>query len=123
MNKTIKRYTNNIMIPEVISIQNVTNKIKTGTIAILIILLNNNLFRKTTMQTLRVAMLSTFALDFFTTLSIAVLAVFLGLRLIDQQMSLFYGLSILILAPEYFLPIRNFAFIWNIRRIKRNVVS
>lgn len=66
-------------------------------------------FRKTTMQTLRVAMLSTFALDFFTTLSIAVLAVFLGLRLIDQQMSLFYGLSILILAPEYFLPIRNFA--------------
>ena len=66
-------------------------------------------FRKTTMQTLRVAMLSTFALDLFTTLSIAVLAVFLGLRLIDQQMSLFYGLSILILAPEYFLPIRNFA--------------
>lgn len=66
-------------------------------------------FRKTTMQTLKVAMLSTFALDFFTTLSIAVLAVFLGLRLIDQQISLFYALSILILAPEYFLPIRNFA--------------
>ena len=61
------------------------------------------------MQTLRVAMLSTFALDFFTTLSIAVLAVFLGLRLIDQEMALFYALSILILAPEYFLPIRNFA--------------
>lgn len=66
-------------------------------------------FRKSTMQTLRVAMLSTFALDFFTTLSIAVLAVFLGLRLIDQEMALFYALSILILAPEYFLPIRNFA--------------
>lgn len=66
-------------------------------------------FRKTTMQTLKVAMLSTFALDFFTTLSIAVIAVFIGLKLIDQQLSLFYGLSILILAPEYFLPIRNFA--------------
>ena len=54
-------------------------------------------------------MTSTFALDFFTTLSIAILAVTLGLRLINGQMTLYPALVILVLAPEYFLPIRNFA--------------
>ena len=66
-------------------------------------------FRKSTMSVIRVAMLSTFALDFFTTLSTAVLAVFLGLRLIEGHLLLFPALGILILAPEYFMPIRNFA--------------
>lgn len=66
-------------------------------------------FRKSTMSVIKVAIMSTFALDFFTTLAIAVLAVFLGLRLIDGHILLFPALAILILAPEYFLPIRNFA--------------
>lgn len=66
-------------------------------------------FRKSTMSVIKVAMLSTFALDFFTTLAIAILAVFLGLRLINGHILLFPALAILILAPEYFLPIRNFA--------------
>lgn len=66
-------------------------------------------FRKKTMAVLRVAMLSTFALDFFTTLSIAVVAVYLGFDLLNGKVSLFPALGILILAPEYFLPIRNFA--------------
>ncbi|WP_276860206.1 thiol reductant ABC exporter subunit CydD [Limosilactobacillus ingluviei] len=66
-------------------------------------------FRKSTMATLRIAMTSTFALDFFTTLSIAILAVTLGLRLINGQITLYPALVILVLAPEYFLPIRNFA--------------
>ena len=66
-------------------------------------------FRKKTMAVLRVAMLSTFALDFFTTLSIAVVAVYLGFGLLNGKVSLFPALGILILAPEYFLPIRNFA--------------
>ena len=66
-------------------------------------------FRKSTMSVIKVAMLSTFALDFFTTLAIAILAVFLGLRLINGHLLLFPTLAILILAPEYFLPIRNFA--------------
>lgn len=39
--------------------------------------------RKATMATLRIAMLSTFALDFFTTLSIAMIAMFLGIGLIN----------------------------------------
>ncbi|MDF7626414.1 thiol reductant ABC exporter subunit CydD [Lactobacillaceae bacterium L1_55_11] len=66
-------------------------------------------YRKTTMRTLRIAITSTFALDFFTTLSIAVLAVFLGLDLLNGKTILFPALSILVLAPEYFLPLRNFA--------------
>lgn len=70
---------------------------------------SSELFRHRTMRVLKIAMLSTFALDFFTTLSIAVIAVFLGFDLINGRMSLFPALGILILAPEYFLPIRNFA--------------
>lgn len=65
--------------------------------------------RKRVMGTLTIAILSTFALDFFTTLSIAVVAVFLGLGLVAGHIALFPALTILILAPEYFLPIRNFA--------------
>lgn len=70
---------------------------------------SSELFRHRTMKVLKIAMLSTFALDFFTTLSIAIIAVFLGLDLLNGRMRLFPALGILILAPEYFLPIRNFA--------------
>ncbi|WP_349515944.1 thiol reductant ABC exporter subunit CydD [Leuconostoc suionicum] len=66
-------------------------------------------YRKTTMRTLRIAITSTFALDFFTTLSVAIVAVFLGMDLMNARMALFPALTILILAPEYFLPLRNFA--------------
>ena len=66
-------------------------------------------FRKATLNTLKIAILSTFALDFFTTLSIAVVAVMLGLRLIDGHILLYPALAILILSPEYFLPIRDFS--------------
>ncbi len=66
-------------------------------------------YRKETMSTLRIALTSTFALDFFTTLSIAVVAVFLGFDLLDGKVMLLPALTILVLAPEYFLPIRNFA--------------
>ncbi|CAH1056685.1 thiol reductant ABC exporter subunit CydD [Paenibacillus pseudetheri] len=63
-------------------------------------------YRSATMRTLRVAFLSSFALDFFTMLSVASVAVSLGLRLVNDQMTLVTGLTILILAPEYFLPVR-----------------
>jgi len=66
-------------------------------------------FRVATMSTLRVAILSTFALDFFTTLSIAIVAVLLGLRLINGEVFLFEALTVLILSPEYFLPVRDFS--------------
>ncbi len=64
-------------------------------------------YRKATLKTLRVAFLSSFALDFFTSLSIAFVAVGLGFRLIEGAITLFPALTILILAPEYFLPIRQ----------------
>jgi len=66
-------------------------------------------YRKKTMATLTIAMTSTFALDFFTTLSIAIIAVFLGFGLMDNSIQLLPALVILTLAPDYFAPIRNFA--------------
>lgn len=66
----------------------------------------SNSYRSATMRTLRVAFLSSFALDFFTMLSVASVAVSLGLRLVDGEMTLLTGLTVLILAPEYFLPVR-----------------
>ncbi|MCH4009360.1 thiol reductant ABC exporter subunit CydD [Companilactobacillus sp.] len=66
-------------------------------------------YRRRTMNTLRIAILSTFALDWLTTLGIAILAVFLGLGLINNQLPLFPALVTLILAPEYFLPLRDFS--------------
>lgn len=66
-------------------------------------------YRKKTMATLTIAMTSTFALDFFTTLSIAIIAVFLGFGLMNNTIQLLPALVILTLAPDYFAPIRNFA--------------
>ena len=63
-------------------------------------------YRKATMRTLRVAFLSSFSLDFFSMLSIAFVAVGLGVRLIDGGIQLEAALAILLLAPEYFMPIR-----------------
>ncbi|PMB84920.1 thiol reductant ABC exporter subunit CydD [Dolosicoccus paucivorans] len=66
-------------------------------------------FRIRTIDTLKVAILSSFALDFLTTLSVAIVAVLLGLRLIEGQGDFLFALTVLILSPEYFLPIREFA--------------
>ncbi len=65
-------------------------------------------FRKRTISVIAVAMTSTFALDFFATLGIAIMAVFLGIGLINGTIVLFPALFALILAPEYFMPIRAF---------------
>lgn len=67
----------------------------------------SNKYRIATNRTLRVAFLSTFSLDFFASLSVAIVAVQLGLRLINGNMDLGPALTILILAPEYFLPVRE----------------
>ncbi|MCJ7843335.1 thiol reductant ABC exporter subunit CydD [Lederbergia sp. NSJ-179] len=64
-------------------------------------------YRIATNRTLRVAFLSTFSLDFFASLSVAIVAVELGLRLINGHILLGPALLILILAPEYFLPVRE----------------
>ncbi|MGX7031376.1 thiol reductant ABC exporter subunit CydD [Vagococcus zengguangii] len=66
-------------------------------------------YRKATMSTLKIAILSTFALDFFSTLSIALIALLLGIDLIEQRIVLLPALTTLILAPDFFLPVRDFA--------------
>ena len=63
-------------------------------------------YRKATMRTLRVAFLSSLSLDLFAMLSIAAVAVGLGLRLIDGVIGFEAALAVLLLAPEYFVPVR-----------------
>lgn len=63
-------------------------------------------YRQATMKTLRLAFLSSFALEFFTMLAVAMIAVGLGLRLVNGQMELLPALIVLMLAPEYFMPVR-----------------
>ncbi|MCL2529240.1 MAG: thiol reductant ABC exporter subunit CydD [Coriobacteriia bacterium] len=66
-------------------------------------------YRGATIKTLRVAILSSSVLDLFATLSVAAVAIMLGLRLLDESIILFPALTVLILAPEYFKTIREFA--------------
>ncbi len=63
-------------------------------------------YRRDTMSVLRLAFLSAFALEFFATVSIALVAVLIGFRLMWGEMGYFQGLFILLLAPEFFLPLR-----------------
>lgn len=64
-------------------------------------------YRVRTMRTLRTAFLSSLALELIATISVAVVAVFIGLRLITGQLPLEIGLLVLILAPECFAPFRE----------------
>ena len=66
-------------------------------------------YRKATIKTLRIATLSSSVLDLFATLSLAAVAILLGLRLLDGSLALFPALTVLVIAPEYFKPIREFA--------------
>lgn len=66
-------------------------------------------FRAMTMKTLRVATLSSTVLDMFATLALAGVAVMLGFRLVDGSIAFFPALAVLIMMPEYFRPIREFA--------------
>jgi len=64
-------------------------------------------YRRSTMSVLRVAFLSSAVLEFFSTVSIAVVAVLIGFRLLDADMAFFQGFFVLLLAPELYLPLRN----------------
>ena len=64
-------------------------------------------YRSVTMSVLRVAFMSAFALEFFSTVGTAVIAVVIGFRLLDGSLSLQNGLFVLLLAPEFYLPLRN----------------
>ncbi|MFF4752310.1 thiol reductant ABC exporter subunit CydD [Streptomyces sp. NPDC001270] len=64
-------------------------------------------YRQATMRTLRIAFISSFALELLATLSVALVAVTIGMRLVQGDMDLYIGLVILVLAPEAYLPLRQ----------------
>ncbi|MER6421549.1 thiol reductant ABC exporter subunit CydD [Streptomyces sp. NPDC001137] len=64
-------------------------------------------YRLATMRTLRIAFISSFALELLSTLSVALVAVTIGMRLVHGEMDLYTGLVILVLAPEAYLPLRQ----------------
>lgn len=72
-------------------------------------------FREKTISVLRIAFLSSAVLEFFSAISIALIAVYFGLSFLghlnfgdyDTGFSLFTGMLVLILAPEYYQPLRD----------------
>ena len=64
-------------------------------------------YRTRTLETLRVAFLSSLALELIATISVALVAVVIGVRLVNGSMSLELGLLALILAPECYQPLRD----------------
>ena len=66
-------------------------------------------YTKETMQVLRISFLSAFALELCATLSVALIAVAVGLRLVKGDISFLSGLTVLLLAPEVYFPLRNAA--------------
>ncbi|MFJ3422319.1 thiol reductant ABC exporter subunit CydD [Streptomyces sp. NPDC086082] len=64
-------------------------------------------YRQATMRTLRIAFVSSFALELLATLSVALVAVTIGMRLVHGDMDLYIGLVVLVLAPEAYLPLRQ----------------
>lgn len=63
--------------------------------------------RRATMGTLRIAFLSGGVLELLTTLSVAMVAVGVGMRLVYGHMDLATGLAVIMLAPEVYLPLRQ----------------
>ncbi len=66
-------------------------------------------YRKTTMAGVRVAFLTSAALEFFASLAIALVAVIFGVRLLHARIDFYPAFLVLLLAPEYFLPLRGLA--------------
>ncbi|MCQ4053944.1 cysteine/glutathione ABC transporter permease/ATP-binding protein CydD [Aeromonas sp. SG16] len=72
-------------------------------------------FRERTMEVLRLAFLSTAVLEFFAAISVALVAVYFGFSYIDHldfghygsKVTLFTGLFVLFLAPEFYAPLRE----------------
>ncbi len=62
-----------------------------------------------TMKVLRISFLSALVLELAATISVALIAVEIGLRLVEGNISFLHGLTVLILAPEVYLPLRSAA--------------
>jgi ATP-binding cassette subfamily C protein CydD len=66
-------------------------------------------YRRATMAGLRVAFLTSAVLEFFASLGIALVAVLLGVRLLHGAFDFFSAFFVLLLVPEFFLPLRGLA--------------
>lgn len=64
-------------------------------------------YRRETMGVLRYSFISGFALELLSSLAVAIIAVSVGFRLLDRDITLEVGLFVLLLAPEAFLPLRQ----------------
>ena len=72
--------------------------------------------RKTTLSVMKVAFLTSAVLEFFSSLSIAVVAVTFGIRLLNGTMHFHSAFLVLLLAPEYFMPLRDFSSSYHARQ-------
>ena len=66
-------------------------------------------YRRATMASLRVAFLTSAVLEFFSSLAIALVAVIFGARLLHGRADFFPAFLVLLLVPEFFLPLRTLA--------------
>lgn len=64
-------------------------------------------YRERTMQTLRSAFMSSLALELITTISVALIAVLIGVRLVNGTLGLDTAILVLLLAPECYQPLRD----------------
>ncbi|MDE2390622.1 MAG: thiol reductant ABC exporter subunit CydD [Rhodospirillales bacterium] len=64
-------------------------------------------YRRTTMEGLRIAFLTSAVLEFFASLAIALVAVLFGARLIHGHFNFYPAFLVLLLAPEFFVPLRG----------------
>jgi ATP-binding cassette subfamily C protein CydD len=78
-----------------------------GERACLLLETGSETYRRGTMAVLRVAFLSSLVLEFFATVSIAVVAVVIGFRLLWGQQIFSHAMFVLLLAPEFYLPLRG----------------
>ncbi|MES1926190.1 thiol reductant ABC exporter subunit CydD [Salinisphaera sp. T31B1] len=72
-------------------------------------------YRRSTMAVLRIAFLSSLVLEFLATVSIALVAVLIGFRLMWGQLGFEAGFLVLLLAPEFYLPLRNMGSVYHAR--------
>jgi ABC-type transport system involved in cytochrome bd biosynthesis fused ATPase/permease subunit len=68
-----------------------------------------NRYTDETMKVLRVSFLSALVLELAATISVALIAVSIGIRLVNGSMEFFPALAVLVLAPEVYFPLRNAA--------------
>ena len=66
-----------------------------------------NDFRLRTLKVMQVAFLSAFVLEFFTMIGVALVAVTLGVRLVEGMVGFQMALFVILLAPEFYVPLRT----------------